>query len=183
MGCHFLLQGIFLTYGTNLYILCLLHWQADSLPLAPPGAMLLLLKLKIDIVNLLLLFFCQLMSYKTATVFQKKNKREAMNMTFTTTQMPMLRKLFIWNSDLSFYREIFESKTKPTHRSLAILTATALILSLLAILLVAYHGRDLSVFGGSSYCKCFGHKLLIMILLLKLEEVETLPAKLSILPK
>ena len=34
MGCHFLLQGIFLTQGSNLR---LLHWQADSLPLAPPG--------------------------------------------------------------------------------------------------------------------------------------------------
>ena len=33
LGCHFLLQGIFLTQGLNLYLLCLLHWQADSLPL------------------------------------------------------------------------------------------------------------------------------------------------------
>ena len=32
--CHFLLQGIFLTQGSNLH---LLHWQVDSLPLAPPG--------------------------------------------------------------------------------------------------------------------------------------------------
>ena len=31
-GCHFLLQGIFLTQGSNLH---LLHWQADSLPLGP----------------------------------------------------------------------------------------------------------------------------------------------------
>ena len=30
-GCHFLLQGIFLTQGSNL---SLLHWQADSLPLS-----------------------------------------------------------------------------------------------------------------------------------------------------
>ena len=30
MGFHFLLQGIFLTQGWNP---CLLHWQADSLPL------------------------------------------------------------------------------------------------------------------------------------------------------
>ena len=30
MGCHFLLQGIFLTQGLNPR---LLHWQADSLPL------------------------------------------------------------------------------------------------------------------------------------------------------
>ena len=33
----FLLQGIFLTQGSNLHLLGLLHWQAVSLPLAPPG--------------------------------------------------------------------------------------------------------------------------------------------------
>ena len=33
MGCHFLLQGIFQTQGSNLHLLHLLHWQADSLPL------------------------------------------------------------------------------------------------------------------------------------------------------
>ena len=37
MGCHFLLQGIFPMQGLNLPLLHLLHWQADSLPLAPPG--------------------------------------------------------------------------------------------------------------------------------------------------
>ena len=37
MGCHFLLQGIFLTQGSNPHLLCLLHWQADSLPLVPLG--------------------------------------------------------------------------------------------------------------------------------------------------
>ena len=31
VGCHFLLQGIFQTQGSNLH---LLHWQADSLPLS-----------------------------------------------------------------------------------------------------------------------------------------------------
>ena len=36
-GCHFLLQGIFPTQGSNPHLLCLLHWQAGSLPLAPPG--------------------------------------------------------------------------------------------------------------------------------------------------
>ena len=30
VGCHFLLQGIFLTQGSNPHLLCLLHWQADS---------------------------------------------------------------------------------------------------------------------------------------------------------
>ena len=41
VGCHFLLQGIFLTQGLNPHLLCLLHWQVDSLPLAPPGKCLL----------------------------------------------------------------------------------------------------------------------------------------------
>ena len=36
-GCHFLLQGIFLTQALNPHLLCLLHWQASSLPLAPTG--------------------------------------------------------------------------------------------------------------------------------------------------
>ena len=31
VGCHFLLQGIFLIQGLNQ---CLLHWQVDSLPLS-----------------------------------------------------------------------------------------------------------------------------------------------------
>ena len=36
-GCHFLLRGIFPTQGSNLHLLCLLHWQVDSLPQAPRG--------------------------------------------------------------------------------------------------------------------------------------------------
>ena len=34
VGCHALLQGIFLTQGLNLSPPCLLHWQGDSLPLS-----------------------------------------------------------------------------------------------------------------------------------------------------
>ena len=30
VGCHFLLQGIFLTQGSNPCLLCLLHWQMGS---------------------------------------------------------------------------------------------------------------------------------------------------------
>ena len=37
VGCHALLQGVFLTQGLNPRILHLLHWQAGSLPLVPPG--------------------------------------------------------------------------------------------------------------------------------------------------
>ena len=36
-GLPFLLQGIFPTQGLNPCVLCFLHWQAGSLPLAPPG--------------------------------------------------------------------------------------------------------------------------------------------------
>ena len=35
-GLSSLLQGIFLTQASNLHLLYLLHWQAGSLPLAPP---------------------------------------------------------------------------------------------------------------------------------------------------
>ena len=35
VGCHFLLQGIFPTQGSNPY---LLHWQVDSLPLSHLGS-------------------------------------------------------------------------------------------------------------------------------------------------
>ena len=37
VGCHVLLQGIFLTQGSNPRLINLLHWKAGSLPLAPPG--------------------------------------------------------------------------------------------------------------------------------------------------
>ena len=36
-SCHAPLQGIFPTQGPNLQLFHLLHWQAVSLPLVPPG--------------------------------------------------------------------------------------------------------------------------------------------------
>ena len=44
MGCHFLLQGIFLTQGSNPYLFYLLHWQVDSLPLHHLGSPVLVLR-------------------------------------------------------------------------------------------------------------------------------------------
>ena len=38
IGCHFLLQEIFLIQGSNLHLLHLLYWQAGSLPLSHPGS-------------------------------------------------------------------------------------------------------------------------------------------------
>ena len=37
VGHHFLLRGFFPNQRSNPHLLCLLHWQMDSLPLAPPG--------------------------------------------------------------------------------------------------------------------------------------------------
>ena len=37
VDCHGLLQGFFPTQELNKTLLHLLHWQAGSLPLAPPG--------------------------------------------------------------------------------------------------------------------------------------------------
>ena len=37
VGCYALFQELFLTRGSNPRILCLLHCQVGSLPLAPPG--------------------------------------------------------------------------------------------------------------------------------------------------
>ena len=34
VDCHFILQGIFPTQGSNSHLFCLLHWQADSWPLS-----------------------------------------------------------------------------------------------------------------------------------------------------
>ena len=38
VGCHFLLQGIFPTQGSNPHLLHLLHWQAGSLLLSQRGS-------------------------------------------------------------------------------------------------------------------------------------------------
>ena len=38
VGCHFLLQGIFPTQGSNPCLWCLLHWQTNSLPLSHLGS-------------------------------------------------------------------------------------------------------------------------------------------------
>ena len=36
VNCHALVQGIFPTQGSKPRLLCLLHWQAGSLPPGPP---------------------------------------------------------------------------------------------------------------------------------------------------
>ena len=41
MGCYALLQGIFLTHGSNPCLLHLLHWQVSPLPPTPTGKSIL----------------------------------------------------------------------------------------------------------------------------------------------
>ena len=38
LSCHLLIQGIFPTQELNLHLLCLLHWQVESLPLGHLGS-------------------------------------------------------------------------------------------------------------------------------------------------
>ena len=38
VGCHFLLQGLFLTQRSDPGLLCFLRWQVGSLPLSQPGS-------------------------------------------------------------------------------------------------------------------------------------------------
>ena len=49
VGCHFLLQGIFPTQGSNP---CLLHWQADSLPLNHLRILYYCMKVKVKMKSL-----------------------------------------------------------------------------------------------------------------------------------
>ena len=61
VSCLFLLQGIFLTQGSNLCLPCLLHWQVDSLPLSCPGDpyWYILVFIPTQSYNLLNIFFIQ----------------------------------------------------------------------------------------------------------------------------
>ena len=57
VGCHALFQGNFPAQGSNLSLLCLLHWQAGSLPLSPPGrgcSLVVMCRLLIVVASLLM---------------------------------------------------------------------------------------------------------------------------------
>ena len=51
MGCHFILQEIFPTQGSNPCLLCLPHWQADSLPRSYLGSPVMMIKSSIKFTN------------------------------------------------------------------------------------------------------------------------------------
>ena len=39
LGCHFLLQGVFRTKGSNSHLLCLLHWRSSQMGSLPLGGL------------------------------------------------------------------------------------------------------------------------------------------------
>ena len=57
LDCHFLLQGIFLTQELNPLVLCLPHWQADSLALHHLGRPCICIHTSITISLFILLFY------------------------------------------------------------------------------------------------------------------------------
>ena len=60
VGCHALLQGIFLTQESNPCLFHLLHWQVGSLPLVPPGKPYIF---KIDTIDIILSILSSKKSY------------------------------------------------------------------------------------------------------------------------
>ena len=82
VGCHALLQGIFPTQGSNPCLLCLLHWQAGSLPLGPPVnpyfslmfPNLPFLPVREMIIFELGFFQCSISSSRKSIMASKKNK-------------------------------------------------------------------------------------------------------------
>ena len=96
MGCHFLLQGIFLTRGSNPRLSCLLHCQADSLPLAPPGKFFLYIR------HLILVSSCQEPQpyRRLVRIKLQDHARSTMSWCLTEAQLSCLR-----NSQAALLRE------------------------------------------------------------------------------
>ena len=65
VGCCAHLQGIFPTQGSNLHLLLLLHWQAESLTLMPTGKPLAYRSVQFSSVAQLCLTLCDHMNRST----------------------------------------------------------------------------------------------------------------------
>ena len=74
VGCHALLQGTFLTQGSNPSLLCLLHWKVGSLPLVQPGKLFLFL----SVFNQLQIVRADAFSFSSPAYFQKPVPRNAL---------------------------------------------------------------------------------------------------------
>ena len=72
VGCHALLQGIFLTQRLNPCLLSLLHWQTGSLPLSHLGSSLLFYThvLLLDVLHHIKMYTCLCLCKRTSLVAQ-----------------------------------------------------------------------------------------------------------------
>ena len=106
VGCHAFHQGLSPTQGSNQHLLCLLHWQSGSLPLAPPGKLILtrtssILKRNIEREHPWLIFDFSWKVFKSHTIICNVNYR------FCQVFF-MLSKFFSVLSILSFHGECFQ---------------------------------------------------------------------------
>ena len=95
VGCRILFQGSFLTQGSNP---CLLHWQADSLPLSQQGSPTISVfgsKLRKDCIYRQVLtekIICRLLEQ----ILQDNNVGECKSLWFSSTEFPRLGRDFLW---------------------------------------------------------------------------------------
>ena len=95
VGCRILFQGSFLTQGSNP---CLLHWQADSLPLSQQGSPTISVfgsKLRKDCIYRQVLtekIICRLLEQ----ILQDSNVGECKSLWFSGTEFPRLGRDFLW---------------------------------------------------------------------------------------
>ena len=95
-----ILQGIFLTQGSNLCFLTLLHWQADTLPLSHMGSPIL------HINNICILHVCVcvsdgiLLSHKQASslaIYNKIGQSERLLCKWNVRERQILYFIYMWN--------------------------------------------------------------------------------------
>ena len=98
MGCHALLQGIFLVQGSNPDRLFLLHWQADFLPLAPPGKPTFFIGY-ITLKKILILFIC-LFSFSSFNL----GRSSSVLLVFKNKLLSLLNLLYFCLIDLGAYQ-------------------------------------------------------------------------------
>ena len=97
---HFLLQGIFLTQGSNLRLLYLLHWQVGSLPLHDLGS-----PYYVCIMCILLKFLKNFYSWRQKFLFERWQRKKILKYQEETFLIPCLRKKHVQRSLLTSQKQ------------------------------------------------------------------------------